>query len=169
MAVFSNSKNACPFEKALFIVDASYAADSHRFYSPMFKRLQWNNGICKKTGQPWIYFRDFGFRGPSITSLDRVYGDGLGNTLYIDAFSKINKEYDARRTPEIIAKEREFRRQYEVGREALKEQAKNKTGTYAPTRFDQACDRWGPLLEKIYYSLGALGLVWLLWKWITHR
>lgn len=110
----------------------------------MSKRREWNNGICKKTGRPWIFIRYFDFRGPSLTSSDRVYTDGLGNLLYIDTFSKINNEYDAGRTPEIEAREQAFREQDRLDLE-------NRTGPYAPSKFDiwweYQWDRWDKFWE----------------------
>jgi hypothetical protein len=102
----------------------------------MLKRHKWNNGICKKTGQPWVFIRYHGFRGPSIRSCDHVYTDGCGNLLYIDTFSKINKDYESRRTPEIITKEKQFELKD-------REDRNNLTGYYSPSRFNSWWDcKW---------------------------
>lgn len=102
----------------------------------MFKHRKWNNGICKKTGQPWIFIRYYGFRGPSISSCDHVYTDGCGNFLYIDAFSRINRVYESRRTPEIAAKEKQLQKKDQEDRNNL-------TGYYAPSQFNTWWDcKW---------------------------
>lgn len=133
----------------------------------MFKRLQWNKGICKKTGQPWVFLRYYGFRGPSIASLDRVYTDGLGNFIYIDTFSKINKEYEAMRTPQIKEKEQFFQQRESAEMEERKLHARNKTGPYAPTQWDKLCDFLSKPFSYLFYGFGTLAACWFLLKWIS--
>lgn len=100
----------------------------------MFKRRKWNNGICRQSGQPWVFIRCYGFRGASTSSRYHLYSDGCGNFLHIDAFSKVNKEYESRRTPEITVKEHELKQKDE-------EERSNRSGYYAPSQFDAWWDR----------------------------
>jgi hypothetical protein len=135
----------------------------------MFERRKWNNGVCKKTGQRWIFLRHSGGRGPSISWCDRVYSDGLGNLIYIDVFSEINKEYDSNRTPEIEKKEQQFQLEEEKRHKELIIHARNKTGPYAPTRWEKFCDLIEKPFEYLWFGIGGASLCWFLYKWVRSQ
>jgi len=134
----------------------------------MFKRLKWNNGICKKTGRPWIFLKRHGFRGPSVSTHDHVYTDGAGNFIYVNTFSKINSEYEISRTPQVKEKEIDFQQREIDEMEAHKLDAKDRKGIYAPTRWEKICNQISKPFSYLFYGSGVFSIGWHLMKWIRE-
>ena len=86
----------------------------------MFARRRWNRGICRASGQPWYRVGKRFWRGSSLTFETHKFEDGCGNTLSIEAPSKILDEYAANRSPVILAKEKVAEEQREKERMELK-------------------------------------------------